>query len=85
MMLLVPKPKLTGNIKTGYQASSTSQSLANFYLYLVNELSDKRYLKFTRIGTYTVKETPQLGNLLLYYRGKGANVSLADVRDTLLP
>jgi len=84
MMLLVPKPKPTGNIKTGYQASSTSQSLANFNLYLVNELSDKRYLKFTRIGTYTVKETPQLGNLLLYYRGKGANVSLAGVRHTLL-
>ncbi|TKJ44751.1 hypothetical protein CEE35_06815 [Candidatus Aerophobetes bacterium Ae_b3b] len=81
-MLLVPK--LTGNIKTGYQASSTSQSLANFKFYLVNELSDKRYLKFTRISTYTVKETPQLGNLLLYYRGKGVNVFLADVRDTLL-
>ena len=79
----VPKPKLTGSVKSGYQASSTAESLANLNLYLVNELPEKRYLKFTGIGTYTLRESPRLGNLLLYYRGKGANVSLGDVRDAL--
>ena len=79
----VPKPKLTGSVKSGYQASSTSESSANLNLYLVNELPEKRYLKFTGIGTYTFAESPHLGNLLLYYRGKGANVSLGDVRDAL--
>jgi len=79
----VPKPKLTGSVKSGYQASSITESSTNFNLYLVNKLPKKRYLKFTGIGIYTFKESPQLGNLLLYYRGKGANVSLGDIRDTL--
>jgi len=79
----VPKPKLTGSVKSGYQASSTFESSTNFNFYLVNKLPEKRYLKFTGIGTYTFKESPQLGNLLLYYREKGTNVSLGDIRDTL--
>ena len=79
----VPKPKLTGSVKSGYQASSTSESVTSVNLYLVNKLPEKRYLKFTGIGTYTFKESPRLGNLLLYYRGKGVNVSLGDVRDAL--
>ena len=79
----VPRPKLTGTIRTGYQATSTSRSLANFNLYLVNELPEKTYLKLTGKGSYAFKECPQLGNVLLYYRGKRTNVSLGDIRNAL--